>query len=92
MEIIRDLEEYLDKLISDYQSLKEENEKLWGELEEAQSKIERLEEEKKQLEDLLEQQQHSLNRMVERLQNILSSTSEQPPNQEMMWGGDEANA
>ncbi|MCD6449007.1 MAG: hypothetical protein J7L34_00685 [Thermotogaceae bacterium] len=91
MEIVRELENYLDKLVNDYQSLKEENEKLWQELEDAQAKIEKLEEEKSRLEELLEEQQKSLNRMVERLQNLLSSTSELPADQEMMWGGNQAD-
>ena len=91
MDIVRSLEEELDNLISKYQNLKEENEKLWQELEEAQSKIERLEEEKKQLEDLLEEQQRSLNRMRDKILGLLSSTSQPPENQEMMWGGNENN-
>ncbi len=80
MDKLSELEMYIDKILSDYDRLRKENEKLWEELQNTRKKIENLEKEKKDLEILLEEHQRSLNKLVERLQSILS-----PAGQEMMW-------
>ncbi len=71
---LNELEVLVDKVLQDYKRLKEENEQLWSQMNEALSKIERLDKEKRELETLVESYRNSLSSLVERLQKIIGAT------------------
>ncbi len=74
MDKLNELETLVEKVLQDYQRLKEENEQLWSQMNEALSKIERLDKEKRELETLVESYRNSLSSLVERLQKIIGVT------------------
>lgn len=74
MDKLNELEVLVDKVLKDYTRLKEENEQLWSQMNEALSKIERLDKEKRELETLVESYRSSLSSLVERLQKIIGIT------------------
>lgn len=71
---LNELEVLVDRVLQDYKRLKEENEQLWSQMNEALSKIERLDKEKRELETLVESYRNSLSSLVERLQKIIGVT------------------
>ncbi len=73
MEKLHELEVLLNKLMEDYIRTKEENEKLWTQMNEALSKIERLDKEKRELESLVEMYRSSMNTLVEKLQSMIGA-------------------
>ncbi len=73
MEKLHELETLLNRLMDDYERTKEENEKLWAQMNEALSKIERLDKEKRELESLLEMYRSSMNSLVEKLQGMIGA-------------------
>lgn len=74
MDKLNELETLVEKVLQDCQRLKEENEQLWNQMNEALSKIERLDKEKRELETLVESYRSSLSSLVERLQKIIGVT------------------
>lgn len=74
MDKLNELETLVEKVLQDYQRLKEENEQLWSQMNEALSKIERLDKEKRELETLVESYRNSLSSLIERLQKIIGVT------------------
>jgi len=66
-----ELEALVDKFLQDYKRLKDENEQLWNQMNEALSRIERLDKEKRELETLVESYRNSLGSLVEKLQGMI---------------------
>ncbi|MEJ5229081.1 MAG: hypothetical protein WHT65_03675 [Pseudothermotoga sp.] len=71
MDKLNELEALVDKFLQDYKRLKDENEQLWNQMNEALSKIERLDKEKRELETLVENYRNSLGSLVEKLQGMI---------------------
>lgn len=72
MDKIVELQELVDKLLEDYKRLKEENEQLWSQMNEALTKLEQLDKEKRELEKLVETYRNTMNSLVEKLQKMIS--------------------
>lgn len=71
MDKLDELEALVDKFLQDYKRLKDENEQLWNQMNEALSRIERLDKEKRELETLVESYRNSLGSLVEKLQGMI---------------------
>jgi len=69
---IVELQELVDKLLEDYKRLKEENEQLWNQMNEALTKLEQVDKEKRELEKLVETYRNTMNSLVEKLQKMIS--------------------
>ncbi len=69
---IVELQELVDKLLEDYKRLKEENEQLWSQMNEALTKLEQVDKEKRELEKLVETYRNTMNSLVEKLQKMIS--------------------
>uniref|UniRef100_A0A832MQ83 Cell division protein ZapB n=1 Tax=Pseudothermotoga hypogea TaxID=57487 RepID=A0A832MQ83_9THEM len=72
MDKIVELQELVDKLLEDYKRLKEENEQLWNQMNEALTKLEQVDKEKRELEKLVETYRNTMNSLVEKLQKMIS--------------------
>ncbi|AJC72869.1 hypothetical protein AJ81_00155 [Pseudothermotoga hypogea DSM 11164 = NBRC 106472] len=72
MDKIVELQELVDKLLEDYKRLKEENEQLWSQMNEALTKLEQVDKEKRELEKLVETYRNTMNSLVEKLQKMIS--------------------
>ncbi|MFN3691599.1 MAG: hypothetical protein ACK4R7_01790 [Fervidobacterium sp.] len=68
---VKELESLVEGIITSYNELKKENEKLWKDLNEAIEKINSLEKEKEHLENVLRNNEEIINKLVIRVKDLM---------------------
>ncbi|MGB9614157.1 MAG: hypothetical protein ACP5KD_03255 [Fervidobacterium sp.] len=68
---VRELEHLVEGIITSYTEIKNENERLWNELNQAIEKISSLEKEKQHLEEILRNNEEIINKLIIRVKDLM---------------------